>query len=401
VAGTYTVRVASQVYTGYSLLVTDNVRFESEPNELTTNALRSLDGLGAAIGNVGGSDTRDLYRISVIPGETIRLQTYTPQQGPAGALNNLLDPRLVLFNPSGTQVAADAGSADGKNARINYFAATGGSYFVAVEAEGGTSGDYRLTGSTAVSGPALLDVVVAGSSWTTAFRDKLTSLGLGTGGYSVLPDGSGLVDEIAWTGVNQIAFVFDRPVAAQSSDITLHGINVPTYAVSNFTNVGNVATWTLNQPLAADRLRIEVGSSLESILAAGQLEYPFDSLPGDVTENGTIDRSDMVGVRVHAFTSTANPLYDPTFDTNGDGIINVIDLVIARNRQGTQLPGGTPSPPAPSPISASPAVAPKRALSASRAQRPAAVDAALSAWENQDGAATLRLSTRPRARRGD
>jgi hypothetical protein len=43
------------------------------------------------------------------------------------------------------------------------------------------------------------------------------------------------------------------------------------------------------------------------------------------------------------FTSIGHPNYDATLDVDGDGLANVVDLVLSRNFAGSTLPAGTPA----------------------------------------------------------
>jgi hypothetical protein len=413
--GLYTVRFTSQQSGDYAILVTENVRFDSEPNgSIATDSLRSLNGVGAALGSLDAGDIRDLYRFTVPAGETLHLRTYTPQDG-AGS-NNRLNPRLVLYSASGAFLAVDANSGDGKNARLDYFSASGGVYVISVESDL-NAGDYRLTASSSLSAGTLLDVLVGSTEWSTPFHNALAARGLGGGGgYSILPNPGDPNEQTPWTNLNQVSLVFDRPVAVNPSDLTLRGVHSPTYPASAFSNVGTVATWTFSQFLPHDRLRLDISAALEALLGSGPLDVAFDSLPGDVTRDGQVTVADMIEVRQRAFTWSAHAEYDPRYDLGGDGYITALDMVQSRNRQGTSLPSGAPSPAAASPAAASlesepvevarpmvvhADVTPAAPLVVRRAIRPADADAALGAWDDAGhaGGPPSAAAARLRARR--
>jgi hypothetical protein len=68
----------------------------------------------------------------------------------------------------------------------------------------------------------------------------------------------------------------------------------------------------------------------------------FDVLPGDATGDGSVNVADIAATVLGGFRSTADAGYDTQNDINADGIVNVVDSVLARNRLGTTLPVGDP-----------------------------------------------------------
>jgi len=105
-------------------------------------------------GVVGGSEEAyffapdyDSYTVRARAGDTLTVRTATPWQSARA-----LDPRIELYDPSGTLVAADEnGGADGRNAQLAYPIADAGTYTLRVLAEDNTAGGYVLnvTGQTA------------------------------------------------------------------------------------------------------------------------------------------------------------------------------------------------------------------------------------------------------------
>jgi len=153
-----------------SLLVTSVsrrvLRFQgpagAEPGTLIEEVATAADGLGNPIGLaydpagnlvIGDfafdtvfrvSGPADYYRITLNPGDTLNVATATPL-GPL----NALDPVLQLYAADGTLLASDDNSdPDGRNARLSHFAAAGGTFHLAVDAAGGTVGEYALTVDT-------------------------------------------------------------------------------------------------------------------------------------------------------------------------------------------------------------------------------------------------------------
>jgi subtilisin family serine protease len=89
--------------------------------------------------------TDEYFRGRVSTGSMITLTTATPGGG-AGLFDNLLDPAIQLFDPTGALVAsATGGVGDGRNATLTHLAAMTGDYVARVYAENGVVGEYVLT----------------------------------------------------------------------------------------------------------------------------------------------------------------------------------------------------------------------------------------------------------------
>ena len=101
-------------------------------------------------------NANDWYAVQLGAGGALTAVTSTPG-GAGGEPQNNLDPRLRIFNSSGTLLASDENSAgDGKNALLNFNAPSAGTYYVQVSGATASSvGDYTLsiTGNTATNPP--------------------------------------------------------------------------------------------------------------------------------------------------------------------------------------------------------------------------------------------------------
>ncbi|MFN0050943.1 MAG: hypothetical protein ACKV0T_02055, partial [Planctomycetales bacterium] len=96
----------------------------------------------------------DYYSLSAHEGDVLHLTTSTPGGG-SGEPQNVVDPSLELYGPSGVLVASDAnGAGDGRNALIDYTvpAGAGGLYNVGVRAAT-TRGEYTLSVTGATGAP--------------------------------------------------------------------------------------------------------------------------------------------------------------------------------------------------------------------------------------------------------
>jgi hypothetical protein len=80
---------------------------------------------------------------------------------------------------------------------------------------------------------------------------------------------------------------------------------------------------------------------------AGDLEFRFNLIPGDVTHNGAVQPDDVGQTlgRQGTFIGGTTPVYDVFFDVNGTGTIQPDDVALVRARQGTFLPAGEPMAP--------------------------------------------------------
>ncbi len=142
--GVYTVRLTSTTTQGsYAIVVADSLLFDSEPNNLLTNPLRTLAVGRPALGYVSASDP-DCYQVVLTAGQGITATTATPFDNSSGLPGNLLVPELELYSPSGAVVATNqGGAADGHNALLSYTAPVAGTYTIEVLAAA-QQGEYIL-----------------------------------------------------------------------------------------------------------------------------------------------------------------------------------------------------------------------------------------------------------------
>jgi hypothetical protein len=165
---------------------------------------------------------------------------------------------------------------------------------------------------------------------------------------------------------------FGAPVSVQQADLSLRGVNVPSYATTAFgyDPATNTATWTLAAPLPADRVLLDHdGTTPDGVTATaggplldgdwvngvsafpsgdgaagGNLRFQLNVLPGDANLSGSVDAGDLVQVRNRGGTDTTSPGVAPNnyaiaADLNGSGAIDAADLVLTRNRGGASLVG--------------------------------------------------------------
>ncbi len=162
-----------------------------------------------------------------------------------------------------------------------------------------------------------------------------------------------------WGNVNQIQVTFSEAVNVSQASLTLTGVVGGTYAFSNFSYNPTTltATWTLANPIGADRLNIVVhatgagavtdtsGDALDGEWTNGVSTYPsgdgtaggdfnfaFNVLPGDANQDGIVNSQDI------AFASSSWLGGGPVGDTNADGIINSQDLALIASNWLAKLP---------------------------------------------------------------
>ena len=172
--GTYYARVTGDASVSYSLVATHGAAFDTESNDAFATA-QDITGTGGVLGYLSGtSDAGDYYRLSVNAGNLLSLDTLTPGDG-LNLFVNVLDPKIELYNPSGTLVASnDNGAPDRHNAVLNYTATTAGNYVVRVLAAA-NGGEYFLSTQITVGNnpPTSADAAVT----TVEDTDKAFAVG--------------------------------------------------------------------------------------------------------------------------------------------------------------------------------------------------------------------------------
>jgi subtilase family serine protease/methionine-rich copper-binding protein CopC/type 1 glutamine amidotransferase len=100
------------------------------------------------------SGGQDYYSVRVNAGDALTVRTLTPG-GELGEFVNEVDPLITLYDPVGTQVAADDNSADGRNAQLTHTAARTGVYSIKVAGATYVPGEYvlQVSGSTGTLPP--------------------------------------------------------------------------------------------------------------------------------------------------------------------------------------------------------------------------------------------------------
>ena len=224
--------------------------------------------------------------------------------------------------------------------------------------------------------PMVTGVVVASSAWSSSFLNSLGGLG-----YAI-PSGPNQLLPLSGSNLNEIIIEFNEDVNVTEGDLTLTGVNVPSYAFSAFSydTVNHRATWTVSQNLPRDKLLLDLDGSTANAatdvagdrldgewtnptwsppaapvggdnwpsgngVAGGDFQFRINVLPGNVNQDGMVNVQDLAVLAANyrkSLTGWANG------DFNCDGVVDVQDLAVlaANYRLGLPVPEPVPATPA-------------------------------------------------------
>lgn len=229
--------------------------------------------------------------------------------------------------------------------------------------------------------PTVVEISVASDDWTSDFTEYLQTSGLGSGnqlvdgsevltpGYTI-PTGSSAQNEpLPWNNINQIRIRFSEDVDVDAADLSLTGVNQPTYAFSDFSYFPEVrlGVWTVAAPLGNDSFLIDLdadgldpvqdrngnildgdwtngvtsGASGDGV-AGGDFEFSFQVLPADATGDAVVSYPDVFSINRVVGQDTTDSRYKAASDIDGDGLISSSDLQAAFGGLGEATPSGTP-----------------------------------------------------------
>ena len=247
--------------------------------------------------------------------------------------------------------------------------------------------NYRIEVSAEPTPPAVSQVFVSGSSWSPPFLGLLEAKRLGSEAYGyAVPDGARQLDVLPWDNLDQVSIVFNRDVLVARDDLSVRGAGGGEYAVADFRydRAAKTATWVLARPLGGEMVRIDLDGDaggvaapdgvtrLDGEWANGADAYPsgdgasggtpgndfrfqINVLPGDVSRNRRVDAADLLQVRARQQSAgdtddRSRGGYSIFHDVNGDGAVNVVDLVRVRRRIGSSLAAPVTATAAPAPV---------------------------------------------------
>ncbi len=126
--------------------------------------------------------SKDIYGVDLNAGESYAFWTGTPFDHPNYQNPNLLDPKLLILDENGNELALDSDSLDGKNSRLVFSPATTGRYYIEVGNDVG-EGQYTLHWSQASVKIAAGNVSNVTDAWTQvsfaeSFQDPVVLVNL-------------------------------------------------------------------------------------------------------------------------------------------------------------------------------------------------------------------------------
>jgi hypothetical protein len=148
-------------------------------------------------------------------------------------------------------------------------------------------------------------------------------------GVRLLPAGRNT--DLPWSGVNRLQVTFNEPETLTAAEVTVTSARGINYGPVTITGSGEVFTFTLSQPITkADRV---------TIVMAGAGIAPFirrlDVLPGDVDDNGAVNKADVKGVRNASTGVAAATVFA---DVVGSGTVGASDIKAVKKFMGKALP---------------------------------------------------------------
>jgi len=268
------------------------------------------------------------------------------------------DLNLIVYESDATTEWGSSSSAT-DNETVSLNGAPAGTYYVLVNPVGGAfNPDYSLTIDPPVPNipPRVADVLVSSTSWDAGFLAAL-----GGRGFSI-PTGPDQLATLPWTNIDQVKIVFSEDVNVSQGDLSIHGVNVPDYAIVGFNYDGGslMASWILSDTVAADKLLLTLSDDVTDVVGdrldgewsdgvsafpsgngskGGDFQFRLNVLPGD-TDGDLVVGSGDLGTLVSQFGLRGSSL---AADFNGDGWGDLGDFAILRRNFGNTLPAAAPA----------------------------------------------------------
>ena len=352
--GEYTINMQSELDGRYGLVVTENVVFDSEPNDSTTG-LRQISAIqGRAVGHLEGEGQRDSFEIELTDGQAVRVSTLTPIDATGSSPGSTLNPAIRILSSVGEELAADTDSNGGKNASLVFAPPSPGTYVVEVSAETG-KGEYVLeaqpASGTFVAGRHLFynnskydiqnaghdaadDASIADKSalrpGQTASWQNYTNYGRGINGIMVDVMNLRRPSNLRPTDFQFSVGNNDNPESWRTVVVE------PTISVRTGQGTAGSDRITITWPdglIVGEWLRVEVLATPRTGLATADVHY-WGSAPGDTGNNATnafVDGSDFATIRDASATFADPAPLNSNIDMNRDSFVDATDLSIVRD----------------------------------------------------------------------
>lgn len=219
--------------------------------------------------------------------------------------------------------------------------------------------------------PTVSDVSVGSSLWEAAFVDYLDDTGLGSNGYSIPVGSAAQSHPLPWSHLDRISITFSEDVDIQASDLSVSGLTNTWYKIEDFIYdpQSMQATWTLANPLAEEeRVHLDLdadgvdpvrdldgnlldGEWFDEIssyqsgngVAGGDFEFRFNVISGDHYATGLVDYHDYYATYYSVGDTIGDLSYQPLYDNDGNGIVQISDWQAVTSNMGAALPVGIPA----------------------------------------------------------
>ncbi len=221
-----------------------------------------------------------------------------------------------------------------------------------------------------LSGAPVVTAVEWGSTqWDSSFNEHLGNESLGENGYAVAA-GLDQTHSLPWVNLDRLTIAFDQDVEIDINDLTLTGVNSNQHHPISFfyDPQAQTAEWTFAQAFAEERLLIDLnadgadpitnlsgdrldGEWTDSVstftsgdgVAGGDFEFTVVITPGDVDRDTWVSYFDSIYVYYGGGVTTADPTYQPLYDVDGNGAVDLADYDLVFARLGTGAPLSDPA----------------------------------------------------------
>jgi hypothetical protein len=155
----------------------------------------------------------------------------------------------------------------------------------------------------------------------------------------------GLKRDLPFINITAVDILFSNDVQVSSTNLSLTGVNIPSYSLGQFTYNASThdATWNLPTALGVDRLMMALDNVTATPqagtgpnIALGHVSNGFSVLPGDVDGDGVVSSQDAVLVR-NMFLGFGGGVVTIFGDLDGSVVVDVNDYNAVRRRVGTKL----------------------------------------------------------------
>jgi hypothetical protein len=148
-------------------------------------------------------------------------------------------------------------------------------------------------------------------------------------GLRLLPAGRNT--DLPWSGINRLQINFNQPETLTAAEVTVMSARGVNYGPVTITGSGETFTITLSQPISkADRVTIVIASA-----GIASFTRRLDVLPGDLDDNGAVNKADLKSVRNELMGVTAATVFGRVV---GDQTVDGNDVKAVKKSEGKKLP---------------------------------------------------------------